>query len=172
MTKGFVRTIVKTLFFSELPPLKPDFTEEEIEQLYRQFMEYPSGAAKKKLHVVYLKVLGLPHQEIAHIARVNGDSVTRYLQAYIKGGVTALCASQYYCSASALLPHRESLKIHFQAHPPHTVAQASHSIEKLTGIKLVKRLPRLYASTSRHEMPQNGGDPLYSRPGPTERVLS
>jgi transposase len=116
--------------------LKADFTEEEIEQLYQLFMEHPSGAAKKKLHVVYLKALGLPHQEIVRIARVSGDSVTRYLQAYVKGGVAALSTSQYYCPASALLPHRESLKSHFQAHPPHTVAQASHAIEQLTGIKL------------------------------------
>ena len=116
--------------------LKLDFTEEEIEQLYRQFMEHPSGHAKQKLHVVYLKALGLPHQEIVRIARVSGDSVTRYLKAYAEGGVTALCTSQFYCPASALLPHREALKTHFQAHPPPTIAQASGDIEKLTGIKL------------------------------------
>ena len=115
---------------------KLDFTEKEIEQLYRQFMEHPSGPAKKKLHVVYLKALGLPHQEIVRIARVSGDSVTRYLKAYAEGGVVALCTSQLYCPASALLPHRKTLKAHFQAHPPHTVSQASHAIEKLTGIKL------------------------------------
>lgn len=37
------------------------------------------GPAKKKLHVVLLKVLGLPHQEIVRIARASGGSVTRYL---------------------------------------------------------------------------------------------
>jgi transposase len=116
--------------------LKLDFAEEEIEPLYRQFMEHPSGHAKQKLHVVYLNALGLPHQEIARIARVSGDSVTRYLKAYAEGGVTALCTAQFYCPVSALLPHREALKIYFQAHPPHTVAQASCDIEKLTGIKL------------------------------------
>jgi transposase len=116
--------------------LKPDFTEKEIEQLYLLFMEHPSGAAKKKLYVVYLKALGLPHQDIVRIARVSGDSVTRYLKAYVEDGVSALCTTQYYCPASALLPHRDALKTHFQAHPPHTVAEASHTIEKLTGIKL------------------------------------
>lgn len=99
-------------------------------------MDHPSGAAKKKLHVVYLKALGLPHQEIIRIARVSGDSVTRYLQAYIEGGVTALCTSQRHCPRSALLPHSEVLKTRFQAHPPHTVAEAVYEIEKLTGIQL------------------------------------
>ena len=116
--------------------LKLDFTETEIEQLYREFMECPSGPAKKKLHVVYLKALGLPHQEIVRIARVSGDSVTRYLKTYAEGGLAALCTSQLYCPDSALLPHWEALNTHFQAHPPHTIAQAAHDIEKLTWIKL------------------------------------
>jgi transposase len=116
--------------------LRPNFTEEEIAHIYQLFMEYPSGAAKKKLHVVYLKALELPHQEIVRIARVSGDSVTRYLRAYIEGGVTALCSSRRHCPRSALLPYSEVLKTRFQAHPPHTVAEAAYEIEKLTGIQL------------------------------------
>ena len=54
-------------------------------------------SVKKKLHVVYLKALGLSLQDIVRIARVSGDSVTRYLKAYVEGGVLALCTSQYYC---------------------------------------------------------------------------
>lgn len=116
--------------------LQPNFTEEEITHIYQLFMEHPSGTAKKKLHVVYLKALGLPHQEIVRIARVSGDSVTRYLKAYVEGGVTALCSSQHYCPKSALLPYSEVLKTRFQVHPPHTVAEAAYEIEKLTGIQL------------------------------------
>ena len=59
--------------------LKIKFTEAEVEQLYQQFMEHPSGLVKKKLHVIYLKSLGLPHYEIARIARISGDRVTAYL---------------------------------------------------------------------------------------------
>jgi transposase len=50
--------------------------------------------------------------------------------------LAALCTAQLYCPDSALLPHLEALKTQFQAHPPHPVAQASHDIEKLSGIKL------------------------------------
>ena len=63
--------------------LQPNFTEEEIAHIYQLFMDHPSETVKK-LHVVYLKALRLPHQEIVRIARVSGDSVTRYLQAYIE----------------------------------------------------------------------------------------
>ena len=78
--------------------LKLDFTKSEIDQIYREFMEHPSGPVKKKSHVICLKALGLPHQEIVCIARVGGDSVTRYLKAYAEGGFG--CALQI----AALLP--------------------------------------------------------------------
>ena len=44
--------------------LKIDFTEKAIDDVYQQFMDQPSGLAKKKLHVVYLKAVGLAHKEI------------------------------------------------------------------------------------------------------------
>lgn len=116
--------------------LKIAFTEEEIKQIYREFMGHPSGPIKIKLHVVYLKALGLSHLEIARIARVSEDSVTRYLQEYAKGGLSAICTSLHYCPSSVLQPHTEAIKAHFKDHPPHTVSQASHDIEKLTGHKL------------------------------------
>lgn len=138
----FERSELRKIFgiilnFSPSPDmLKITFTEEEIDQIYREFMEQPSGPIKKKLHVVYLKALGLSHQEIVRIARVSGDSVTRYLQEYAKGGLAALCTSHHYCPTSVLQPHTETIKAHFKDHPPHTVSQASHDIEKLTGHKL------------------------------------
>ena len=74
--------------------LKIDFTEKAIDEVYRQFMEHPSGPIKKKLHVVYLKAQGLAHKEIEHIARTSADSVTRYLKEYVEGGIEALGVSR------------------------------------------------------------------------------
>jgi len=116
--------------------LKIEFTDEEIADLYEQFMAHPSGLTKRKLHVIYLKALGFPHQEIERIARVSADSVTRYLKEYAEGGLAATGTSRIHRPTSSLLPHRDKIKAHFQDHPPHTVAQAAHDIEKLTGIKL------------------------------------
>jgi transposase len=99
-------------------------------------MGHPTGLVKKKLHVVYLKALGLPHQEIARIARLSGDSVTRYLKEYGEGGLASIGELKTHCPVSSLEPHREQIKAHFQKSPPHTIAQASHEIEKLVGIKL------------------------------------
>jgi len=76
--------------------LKIDFTQKAIDDVYQQFMEHPSGPAKKKRHVVYLKALGLAHQEIERIARTRADSVTRYLKDYDEGGLAALGVSRSY----------------------------------------------------------------------------
>ena len=40
------------------------------------------------------------------------------------------------CPVSSLQPYQEQIKSHFLKQPPHTVAEASHEIEVLTGIKL------------------------------------
>ena len=116
--------------------LKIDFTEQAIDEVYQQFMDHPSGVAKKKLHVVYLKALGFAHKDIERIARTSADSVTRYLKDYNEGGLTALGVSRSHCPVSSLQPYQEQIKSHFLKQPPHTVAEASHEIEVLTGIKL------------------------------------
>lgn len=112
------------------------FTEAEVEQLYQQFMGHPSGLIKKKLHVIYLKSLGFPHFEIARIARVSVDRVTIYLKEYDQSGLSGIGELRIYRPVSSLLPFRDQIKAHFQKHPPHTVSEASHEIEKLVGIKL------------------------------------
>ena len=76
--------------------LKLDSTETEIEQLYREFMGHPSGPAKKKLHVVYLKLkaLGLPHQ-VVFASRGCRDSVTHYLKVLPMAVGPALCTLHF-----------------------------------------------------------------------------
>jgi transposase len=116
--------------------LKIDFTEKALDEVYEQFMEHPSGLIKKKLHVVYLKAQGLAHKEIERIARTSADSVTRYLKDYAEGGLAALGVSRTHRPVSSLQPYQEQIKSHFLKQPPHTLSEASHEIERLTGIKL------------------------------------
>ena len=111
--------------------VKMEFTEDEINELYHEFMGHPAGATKKKLHVVYLKSLNLSHQDIALIARVAPDTVTRYLQEYNEGGLTAISIVRTFKPSSKLLPHKKEIKLLFQSNPPHTVSEAVFEIEQL-----------------------------------------
>lgn len=116
--------------------VKMEFTKDEINELYHEFMGHPAGTVKKKLHVVYLKSLNLPHQDIALIARVSADTVTRYLQEYSEGGLPAISIVRTYSPVSKLHPYQVEIKAYFQSNPPHTVSEAIFEIEQLTGIKL------------------------------------
>lgn len=62
--------------------------------------------------------------------------MTRYLKEHDKGGLAALSVSRTHSPVSSLQPYHDPIKSHFLKHPPHTVAEASHEIEVLTGIKL------------------------------------
>jgi transposase len=103
--------------------------------VYQQFMEHPSGLTKKKLHVVYLKALGLAHKEIERIARTSADSVTRYLKDYDEGGLSALGVSRTQGPVSSWQPYQDQIKSLFLKQPPPTGSEASHEIEVRTGIK-------------------------------------
>ena len=76
-----------------------------------------SGVTKKKLHVVYLKALGLAHKDIERIARTSADSVTRYLKDYNAGGLSALGVSRTHCPVSSLQPYQDQIKSHFLKQP-------------------------------------------------------
>ena len=62
----------------------------------------------------YLKTLNLPYQDIALIARVSADSVTRYLQEYKEGGIEAISIVRTYLPTSQLLPYQVKIKSYFQ----------------------------------------------------------
>ena len=63
--------------------LQPNFTEEEIAHIYQLFMEHPSETVKK-IACCLFESAAIASSRIVRIARVSGDSVTRYLQAYIE----------------------------------------------------------------------------------------
>ena len=76
-------------------------------------MDHLAGTVKKKQHVVYLISLNLPHQDIALIARVSADTVTRYLQEYGKGGLSAVSIVRTHPPASKLHPYQVEIKSRF-----------------------------------------------------------
>jgi hypothetical protein len=73
----------------------------------------------------------LAYKDIELIARVSAGSVTRCLKCCL----AALAVSRTYCPVSSLQPCQDQIKSHFLKQPPHTVSEAAHEIEVLTGIK-------------------------------------
>jgi len=111
------------------------FTPEEIKALDYERYHHPHPIVQRKMTVVYLKSQGVSHKEIARLAGVKPNSVTRHLKAYKDGGIERLKKINIYRPRSALQAYRSSLEAHFRAHPPATIKEAVHEIERQTGIK-------------------------------------
>jgi transposase len=123
------------LEYQEQPMIKIEFTPEEIDTLAYERYHYPDPKVQKKLDVLYLKSMGLEHQEICKICRISKTTLTTYLRQYQDGGLEKLKETNYVGQPSELQEHETTLKEYFEKHPPQTSAEAMNAIEKLTGLK-------------------------------------
>lgn len=101
--------------------LKIEFTAEEILRLGYERYHHPHPRVQRRLEVVYLKALGLPHREISRVAGVGGNTLRRYWRAYQAGGIERLKEIRFRRPHSALLAHQTSLEAYFRDHPPASV---------------------------------------------------
>ena len=111
------------------------FTQEEIDQLHHERTTHPHPRVRQMMEVLYLKALGLPHQEICRITRIVPTTLRRYLRLYKKGGIAALKQLNFYQPSSQLAAHEETIRQAFTTKPPATVKEAAARIKKLTGIE-------------------------------------
>lgn len=86
------------------------------------------------MEALYLRSQGVATQDILRLCGISKASFTRYLHAYITGGIEQLKHLEPRRPRSALHPHRATLEADFRQQPPATVAEAAARIEALTGI--------------------------------------
>jgi len=115
--------------------IKLSFTEEEIKELDYQRYHHPHPRVQKKMEVLLLKARGLSSEQIAHCVGICQNTVRSYLREYEQGGIETLKQVRFRQPQSELQEHKTTLEAHFREHPPTSIAQATHVIEQLTGIK-------------------------------------
>lgn len=113
-----------------------EITKEALDSIYHEMMTSPSVRARKKLMVIYLKGMGMSHQDIAALVRVDQDTVTNYLKQYNQDGLEGLLIDNYRIPTCQLEPYIPQLKEIFEQEPPHTVNHAIEIIFDNTGIRL------------------------------------
>jgi transposase len=111
------------------------FTEEEIEQLHDERFHHPDPRVQQHCEIVYLKAMGLPHQDIGRIARVSQPTVRCYLENYQAGGLDKLKEVNVYRPTSELNDHQATLEEEFKARPPKTINEAVERIQQRTGLR-------------------------------------
>jgi transposase len=114
--------------------IKLAFTAKQIESLEVERYTHPHPKVQRKMEALYLKSLGLEHQLICQICRIEEPTLVRYLRAYEKDGLAGLKRLGYAGQPSPLRSHQQSLEEYFRQHPPATSAEAQNAIEKLTGV--------------------------------------
>jgi len=111
------------------------FSEDDIKALERERYTYPHPRIQKKMEAVYLKSMGVAHDEIGRLCHISRPTLAKYLHSYQADGINGLKHWEYAGQSSELATHSNSLEKHFKKHLPATSAQAVEEIERLTGIK-------------------------------------
>lgn len=110
------------------------FSEQDLKDIDYERFHHPISRVQRRMEVLWLKSQGLPHKQIAKIAGVCDNAVTKYLRLYRQGGLDEVKKVNFYRPQSELENHRESIEQHFRKNPVASIAEAAAEIEKLTGI--------------------------------------
>lgn len=114
---------------------RPTFSEEERRQLRRERFEHPHPRVQLRMEVLWLISCGESYSSAARLADVSDATVDRYVALYREHGIEGLQQFDWQGPTGELAAHRTSLEEMFQAHPPHTTAEACRRIEEATKIK-------------------------------------
>ena len=115
--------------------LQLEFSEADKRALNHERYHHPHPRVQQRMEALWLKSQGLPHQRIATLCAISGNTLRAYLKLYQAGGMEALKQLNFYRPQSRLNEQRETLEAHLRAHPPHTINEAISVIEALTGIR-------------------------------------
>jgi hypothetical protein len=115
--------------------LQLEFSEADKRALNHERYHHPHPRVQQRMEALWLKSQGLPHQRIAPLCAISGNTLRAYLKLYQAGSIEALKQLNFYRPQSLLSEQRETIEAHLRAHPPHTINEAISVIEALTGIR-------------------------------------
>jgi len=112
-----------------------NFTTEDINIFQRDRYYHPHPHVMRKMEVLFLKSLNLPHDLICRIGSVSPNTMRSYFKEYIEGGIEKVQEINFYRPKSDLASYTSSIEAYLNENPPTSISQASSMIAQLTGIK-------------------------------------
>lgn len=112
-----------------------EFTAEDKQALHYERYHHPHPRVQRKMEALWLKSQGESHKRIAQLTGLTANMITQYIKEYAAGGIQRLKELHFYQPQTELLKHQQTLEDYFKAHPPATLKEAFHEIERLTGLK-------------------------------------
>ena len=136
-----------------------EFTESDRQLLHKERYHHPHPRVMQKMEVLYLKSLGLPHEQICLIAGVCGNTMCDYFRQYIEGGIERLKEIKFYKPVSELNEYSGSIESYLTEHPPCSISEASDIIEKITGKKRGETQTRKFLKSLKFRYIKTGSVP-------------
>ncbi len=112
-----------------------EFTPDTLSIINDERYSHPIPVVQRRMEALWLKSHGLPHSQIAKLVGICENTLRNYFELYQEGGIDKLRTVHYNQPISELDAHITTLEAYFTEHPPATIKQAQHDIERLTGIK-------------------------------------
>jgi transposase len=141
-------------------------TADDLAEIADDRYHHPIPLVQKRMEVVWLYHHGQTQAACAALAGVSHRSVQRYLDAYRDHGLAGLRRVEWHGPHSELAAHAVSLEDYFLQNPPHTVAEARATIERLTGLR--RGLTQIRRFLKKNSVSRGGGSAT-SRLRPTPR---
>ena len=124
--------------------IQVEFTEQDLKAIEYERFYHPVPRVQRRMEVLWLKSQGLPHKQIAKLAGVCDNAVTKYLRLYQNGGLDEVRKTNFYQPKSEMENHSESIEQYFRDHPVSSIQEAVAKIEELTGIRRSKTQVRIF----------------------------
>ncbi len=102
--------------------IKVEFAEQDLKTIDFERFNHPIPRVQRRMEVLWLKSQGLPHHQIANLAGVCDNAVTKYIRLYNKGGLDEVRKVNFYRPKSDLEKHSASIEQYFRDHPVSSIA--------------------------------------------------
>lgn len=120
------------------------FTQHDLNVIDYERFNHPLPYVQRRMEILWLKSKGISHKQIAELARVCPNTVTKYIEMYLHGGLDEIKKENFYRPQTELIKHCESLEQYFRENPVSSVNEAITKIEELTGIQRKKSQVRVF----------------------------
>lgn len=111
------------------------FRDDDRRTLAAERYQHPDPRVQCRMEVIWLLSQGETQVRAGQLAGVSTATVERYVALFRRDGVAGLREFHWVKPTSVLEDHRPALEAEFRERPPHTVAEAAHRIEALTGVR-------------------------------------
>lgn len=103
---------------------------------------HPLPMVQKRLHAIYLRIIGKKYREIAEIIGCSEASVGNWIRIFRDQGFEELKKIDMARPQSKLSLHQQTIEDFFRKNPPASIREAIVKIKELTGIERSERVVR------------------------------